>query len=790
MTLPARLRDGPGSFGLYLLLAVLSFPTIGAVLNGTAGWTYLLDVLDDGGGVPRLGIAVREWSRFGPALWDPYLTAGNAFLGQFALPPYSPDVALAFLVGPFAGFAITVWLTSALAGIGMHLFLRDSVGLATVAVIAGAIIAVFCYWHPIYGISVAMLPLILWLGDRAVGAGRGWPNRHALLWVAVATLGLYAGQVQVVFIVAALQLAWLVAVAVAGSTRQRIGMWAITWALAFAFYGPVLVTQLAVLPGSERSIWDIAYLVGASPGQAIATVVDHYGSILVGIPFVRGIAPSEARYGTLFLGAIGLALAVIGIVAGRRNRASRALLVLLLAIPLLDLVAIMATPLQQGLPILNSFQFIRIRHFFPFALAALAAVGMDALADGRLAQVTVRRFRMVVLGAGLVLAPVVIQAAIAARQALLRLPRFDAADQRDVGWVLAASGLAISLIGGALLLAVLIRGRVRALPLVLAAVVALLAGDRALLATGAPLLGPNISTFDESLALTPGQSFLLAQPGIAGQRVLTFGDNVNRMGFQGLLQADGYQAIYPLTYHGFFGTMTAPGLAADPARYRYFHSWGARAYAFGPGVDPELVALVGARWLYVRGAGPPTIPGLIERFRSGDITIYEYPDALPRAFVVGAVESLGGQAAVLERMAGATLAEFAGRAFVSADDPAVAPLVGAVPAPAGSASIVVDRPDRVEIEVRADRPALVVLTDVMEPGWTADVDGTPASIATVDGTFRGVVVSPTSHRVAFTYAPGFTYAGFALAVIALLALLVMAGGIWVRRRRDSEAQGP
>ncbi|MEO8229222.1 MAG: DUF6044 family protein [Chloroflexota bacterium] len=787
MRLRARLRDGPAPFGLYLLLALLSFPTMGAVVNGTAGWTYLLDVLDDGGGLPRLGIAVREWSAFGPTLWDPYLTAGNGFLGQFALPPYSPDVALAFLVGPFAGFAIAVWLTSALAGIGMHLFLRDSVGLATAAVIGGSIIALFCFWHPIYGISVAMLPLILWLGDRAVASGRGWPNRHALLWVVVATLGLYAGQVQVVIIVAALQLAWLVVVD--GTIRRCFGMWAVTWVLALALYGPVLATQLALLPGSERSIWDIAYLIGASPGQAIAAVAGHYGSILVGIPFARGITPNEARYGTLFLGGIGLVLAIVGIVAGRRTRAPRALLVLLVAIPVLDFVAILATPLQEHLPILNSFQFVRIRHFFPFALAAAAAIGIDAISDRRLAQVTPRRLWVVVGGACLALTPVVVQMAIATRQVVLRLPRFDGADRRDVGWLLAAGGLAITVIGAAILLALLIRGRSRAVPLALVAVLVVLAGDRALLANAAPLLGPSISTFDESLALTPGQSFLLAQPGISGQRVLTFGDNVNRMAFQGLLQADGYQAIYPLTYHGFFGAMTAPGLVADPARYHYFHSWGARAYAFGPGVDPELVALVGARWLYVRDGETPTVPGLIERFRSGDVTIYEDPNAFPRAFVVGAVESLGDRTAVLERMAGATLAELRGRAFVSGHESTVEALIGGTPGPAGSARIVVNRPDRIEIDVRADRPGLVVLTDVMEPGWTADVDGSPAEIATVDATFRGVTVSPTNRRVVFRYAPGFTYLGFAVAAIALLVMLLIAGGIRVRRRRHTEPEG-
>jgi hypothetical protein len=128
-------------FAVYPILALAAFPTIGILVGGTRAWMYGLDVFDDGGGLTRLAIAVREWSAHGLSLWDPYLTAGNAFLGQFALPPIAPDVALAFAVGPFAAFAVMGWATATLAGIGTHLFLRDGLGLSTPAAVGGSILA-------------------------------------------------------------------------------------------------------------------------------------------------------------------------------------------------------------------------------------------------------------------------------------------------------------------------------------------------------------------------------------------------------------------------------------------------------------------------------------------------------------------------------------------------------------------------------------------------------------------------------------------------------------------------
>ncbi len=799
---------------LYPVLAFLAFPTFGVLLAGTGAWMETLDVFDDGGGLPRLAMVVRDWTAHGLTLWNPSLTSGNAFLGQFALSPLAPDTALAFLIGPYPAFAVSVWVTATIAGIGMHLFLRDGLRLATPAAVGGAIFAVFCFWHPIYGISIAVFPLILWLGDRASdrsrGAGRRWPAVAAVL---VGALSLYAGQIQIVVFVVAIQLAWIVMTRDRPDRLEGIRVWLVTWVLAFALYGPVLLTQLLLVGLSERQIWDLGYLFGGTVSDAIGTVIDHYGRLLVGVP-VGNVGPSTIRYGTIFLGGLGLPLAVIGIVAGRRTRATRFVLLLLVAIPILDAAAIVATSLQEHLGILRSFQGVRIRHFFPFALDAAVALGIDALVrlrvdapDNRL-RAGSRTRRIAMIGAALALVPVAIQLVPAAQHAWteIRARRIDG--PVDVGWVLGAAGLGLGLLAGLGLLVVLRRGGRRLVGSLLIAAFAVLIGERALLSNGSPLFGNDIGTFDDHLALTPAQSFLLAQPGIAGQRVLTFGDDANRMAFQGLRQVDGYQAIFPLAYHGFFGALIGPGLALDADLARYYGSWGARAYAFRPEVDPELVDLVGTRWLYVRDGTTPTVPDLVERFRDDQVTVFENPGAFPRAFLVGAIDSRPDQDAVLAALSAASVGDLRGAAILTPGDlarlgdggasiptavtggsaPVASADAGAQPF-AGSATISRDDPDTITIDIQPTAPAVLVLTDVWSPGWVAKVDGRSVPIAQVDAAFRGIAVDPSSRQVTLRYEPGFTAIGL---LGAIGGVVLLAGwGWWIGRagRRDAPAPG-
>ena len=102
------------------------------------------------------------------------------------------------------------------------------------------------------------------------------------------------------------------------------------------------------------------------------------------------------------------------------------------------------------------------------------------------------------------------------------------------------------------------------------------------------------------------------------------------------------------------------------------------------------------------------------------------------------------------------------------------------PGPAGSAIVTSERPHRIELDVRADRPAVLVLLDTLAPGWVAEVDGRTVPIAQVDGPFRGIAVAPDVRHVVVRYSPGFTYLGF---LAAALAAITSVAWIWFVGRR-------
>ncbi len=111
-------------------------------------------------------------------------------------------------------------------------------------------------------------------------------------------------------------------------------------------------------------------------------------------------------------------------------------------------------------------------------------------------------------------------------------------------------------------------------------------------------------------------------------------------------------------------------------------------------------------------------------------------------------------------------------------------LEGTVPAgydpPKGEARIVRDAPEEVVVEVRSDRPALLVLNDTYAPGWSAAVDRRPAEILAANYLVRGVWVEAGAHTVAFRYhTPGLRegWATFGLGGLALVAWAL------ARRRR-------
>ena len=93
-----------------------------------------------------------------------------------------------------------------------------------------------------------------------------------------------------------------------------------------------------------------------------------------------------------------------------------------------------------------------------------------------------------------------------------------------------------------------------------------------------------------------------------------------------------------------------------------------------------------------------------------------------------------------------------------------------------SARIIDYQPERVEIEAQLDAPGLLVLSDVMYPGWKVYVDGIEKPILTANLIMRGVLLTEGQHQVIFKYIPNMLFLGIIIActasamIIAVLAL--------------------
>ena len=93
--------------------------------------------------------------------------------------------------------------------------------------------------------------------------------------------------------------------------------------------------------------------------------------------------------------------------------------------------------------------------------------------------------------------------------------------------------------------------------------------------------------------------------------------------------------------------------------------------------------------------------------------------------------------------------------------------------------------NRMELSVHASGRALLVLSELYYPGWTATVNGQAAGIWKVDGILRGIVVPRGDSQVSLRYRPARIYIGAALTVAAFGAVLSAAIWAWPRGARFS-----
>lgn len=146
--------------------------------------------------------------------------------------------------------------------------------------------------------------------------------------------------------------------------------------------------------------------------------------------------------------------------------------------------------------------------------------------------------------------------------------------------------------------------------------------------------------------------------------------------------------------------------------------------------DPAALGMLGVRYLLAEADLPP-VDGLRLVDTIDGTRIYRNDRARPRAWVTPPG------------------ADPAGGIFLSA--------------------VLVERtPNRLVVE--AQGPGLLVLAELLYPGWEAELDGQPTALQSFNGLLRSIELPPGAHQVAFYFRPRSAWWGIAISLAAWLGL--------------------
>jgi hypothetical protein len=175
-------------------------------------------------------------------------------------------------------------------------------------------------------------------------------------------------------------------------------------------------------------------------------------------------------------------------------------------------------------------------------------------------------------------------------------------------------------------------------------------------------------------------------------------------------------------------------------------------------------------------------PGITVAYKGKDAVVYNNANALPRVFVVDHVDAVPNE---LAQLATVTAPGFDGRgvAVTSGPVPGLSQSTHAASPAGASAHLVSYGGQKIVIHATATAPSLLVLTDDFYPGWSATVDGRPASVQRVDYLLRGVAIGAGTHTIVFSYDPTSWTVGWVISLLTLLGLAVAVGTAVVSQRR-------
>lgn len=202
--------------------------------------------------------------------------------------------------------------------------------------------------------------------------------------------------------------------------------------------------------------------------------------------------------------------------------------------------------------------------------------------------------------------------------------------------------------------------------------------------------------------------------------------------------------------------------------------------------NPTILQLVNARYLVTPAplADPrfrPLVPAPTTTYRGERVFVYEYLEALPRAWVVPRGEAIPSDSLILTRL------------LSPGFDPRETVLLDRAPARQTSqearggewaVEFLEYDPDRMRLRAEGPWPGYLVLTDNAYPFWRASIDGEPAELLQGNYTFRALAITPGTHEIRLWIDHRRFRLGLRISGLLVLALAMAGGMHWWSRRKQ------
>ncbi len=169
-------------------------------------------------------------------------------------------------------------------------------------------------------------------------------------------------------------------------------------------------------------------------------------------------------------------------------------------------------------------------------------------------------------------------------------------------------------------------------------------------------------------------------------------------------------------------------------------------------------------------------------YEHDSVTIFENPNALPRAWMVPNSKAVSEEDA-LKAIRGESKEPFNPRELALLERPPLTKVRLGIDEPfsQAEAKLLKYAPNWLVIETSSDKRAVLVVSEMNYPGWEATIDGQPAEIYTANYLLRGVIVPEGKHTVEMRYAAPAAKLG---GIISALALLFISVALVKTRRRN------